>query len=58
MRVTRSTDGQHLGTVIPVVNRGESVELDGFTFEVQQIATLENGNTLLSNFNYQLECEE
>jgi hypothetical protein len=58
MRVVRSTDRQHIGTVIPVVNKGDIVELDGFTFEVQQIETLENGNTLFSNPNYQLECED
>lgn len=58
MRIIRTTDGRHLGLVIPVVNIGQSIDLNGFTFDVQQITTLENGNLLLSNPNYQLECEQ
>lgn len=58
MRIVTTTDGRHLGTEVPVVNIGDSIDLDGFSFEVQEIKTLENGNTRLSNFNYQLECED
>jgi hypothetical protein len=58
MRIVKTTDGLHLGHVLPTLNKGDSAEIDDFTFEVQQIATLENGNLLLSNPNYQLECED
>lgn len=58
MRIVRTTDGRHLGAEIPVVNTGDTVNLGDFAFEVQSVKVLENGNTLLSNPNYQLECEE
>ena len=58
MRIVRTTDGQHLGVEIQGVNRGDVIDLAGFLFEVQAIKTLESGNLLLSNPNYQLECEE
>ena len=58
MRIVRSTDNRHLGEDIPEVNTGATLNLSGFLFEVQKIVILENGNKLLSNPNYQLECEE
>jgi hypothetical protein len=58
MRIVRTTDGRHLGKDLASVNIGDSIDLAGFLFEVQEIKTLENGNLLLSNFNYQLECED
>ena len=58
MRVIKTTDGQHLGRDIPEVNTGDTLEFDGFVFQVQKKTVLENGHILLSNFNYQLICEE
>lgn len=58
MRVVRTTDGRHLGLELSPVNTGATLDLDGFLFEVQKVSNLENGNILLSNPNYQLECEE
>ena len=64
MRIVRTTDGRHVGRVLlrssveaTSLNTGDVVDIDGFAFEVQYIKTLENGNLLLSNPNYQLECE-
>lgn len=57
MRIVRTTDGLHIGFVIPVLNTGDTVEIEGFTFDIQSVSILENGNSLLSNPNYQLECE-
>lgn len=58
MIIVRSTDGRHLGVDVQGLNTGSLVDLDGFLFEVQKISNLENGNILLSNPNYQIECEE
>ena len=58
MRVVKTTDSQHLGETITSLNRGDVLDLSGFTFEVQAVKLLENGNILLSNPNYQIECEE
>jgi hypothetical protein len=64
MRIVRTTDNKHLGRTLlnasgPVLalNTGDTILIDGFNFEVQHITTLDNGNILLSNPNYQLECE-
>lgn len=57
MRIVRTTDGRHLGLEIEALNTGDTVDLSGFLFEVQKVTILESGNTLLSNPNYQLECE-
>lgn len=58
MRIVRTTDGRHLGLEIEVLNRGDTLNLAGFIFEAQFIKQLDNGNTLFSNPNYQIECEE
>jgi hypothetical protein len=58
MIIVRTTDNRHLGHAVPALNTGDTLELDGFLFEVQTVSTLESGNTLLSNPNYQLECED
>ena len=58
MRIVRTTDNNHIGVEIQGVNREDVIDLAGFLFEVQSIKILENGNLLLSNPNYQLECEE
>jgi hypothetical protein len=58
MRIVRTTDNRHLGQELPVLNTDTPINLNGFLFEVQSVKTLENGNTLLSNPNYQIECEE
>lgn len=57
MKILKSTDNKHLGREIQGINKGDCIDLDGFTFEVQNVSTLENGNIVLSNPNYQLECE-
>lgn len=64
MRIIQTTDGRHIGRVllksdgtpIETLNTGAIILVDDFTFEVQFISTLDNGNLLLSNPNYQLEC--
>lgn len=58
MKVLKTTDGQHIGRALPELNTGDSIDLDGFVFEVQTKTTLSSGHVLLSNPNYQLECEE
>ncbi len=58
MVIIRTTDSRHIGETIPVVNTGDIVPLGDFIFEVQSMRLLENGHWLLSNPNYQIECEE
>ena len=58
MRIVRTTDGRYLGLEIEALNSGDTLELAGFIFEAQFVKSLENGNTLFSNPNYQIECEE
>lgn len=58
MRIVRTTDGQHLGVEVHVLNIGDTANLAGFEFQVLHVSALENGNLLFSNPNYQLECEE
>lgn len=58
MVIVKTTDSRFLGETIPVVNTGDSLFLDDFVFEVQSKRQLDNGNWLLSNPNYQLECED
>lgn len=58
MRIIKSTDGLHLGYDIPDLNRGDTLEIDGFVMQVQKRSILDNGHIVLSSFNYQLECEE
>lgn len=57
MKIIKSTDNKNLGKEIPSINKGDCIDLDGFTFEVQFVSELPNGNKVLSNPNYQLECE-
>jgi hypothetical protein len=57
VRIIKTTDNQHLGLVLPDLNTGDSVDLEGFTFYVQSVRTLDSGNVLFANPNYQLECE-
>lgn len=58
MRIIKSTDGNHLGKDIQDINTGDTVDLGGFLFFVQSKTILQSGNVMLSNPNYQLECEE
>jgi hypothetical protein len=58
MKIVKSTDNKHLGKEISSINKGDCIDLDGFTFEVQSVSHCENGNIILSNPNYLLECEE
>lgn len=58
MRIISSTDNRYLGQVIPDVNTGDTVDLGGFNFYVEVKRTLETGQILLSNVNYQLICED
>lgn len=58
MRVVKTTDGQHLGETLTPLNKGDVLDMSGFLFEVQEVKVLESGNLLLSNPNYQIECEE
>ena len=59
MHIIASTDNKYLGKEIPgPVQIGDIVQFDDFLFEITKINKLENGNTLFSNTNYQLQCEE
>jgi len=58
MRVVKTTDNKHLGVTLASLNKGDVLDLEGFLFEVQEVKVLESGNTLFSNPNYQIECEE
>ena len=58
MKVLKTTDGQHLGRLLPDLNIGDAIDIDGFLFEVQTKTVLSSGHVLLANPNYQLECEE
>ena len=59
MHIIASTDNKYLGKEIPSpVQIGDIVQFDDFLFEITKINKLENGNTLFSNSNYQLQCEE
>jgi len=58
MKIIKSTDGRHIGVNIEVPSKGNIVMLGDFEFVVQNIALLQNLNTLLSNPNYQIELEE
>lgn len=58
MVILKSTDNRFIGEHIQDVNRGDSLYLDDFVFEVQDKRLLETGLWLLSNPNYQLVCED
>lgn len=59
MKVISSTDNKYLGNEISDnVSLGEVISLGDFSFEVQRIQKLENGDVILSNPNYQLIIEQ
>lgn len=59
MHIIASTDNKYLGKEIPDSTAvGDIIEFGDFIFEVQKINKLFSGNTLFSNTNYQLQCEE
>lgn len=59
MIIVSSTDNKYLGYEVKEFNIGvTNVELEDYTFEVQIINTLENGNLIVGNSNYQFELSQ
>jgi hypothetical protein len=58
MKVISSTDNKYLGMQVPEISVGDTVALKDYTFEVQFIRMLENGNLLVGNPNYQFELSQ
>ena len=58
MRVISSTDNKYLGMEVPEVKVGDTIDLNGYQFEVQFIHQLSNGNTCFGNNNYQFEISQ
>jgi hypothetical protein len=55
-RIIKTTDNQHIGTVLEYIEEGQVVTFsDGDVVPVQQIFTADDGNTLLAcGVNYQM----
>ena len=58
MVIVSSTDNKYLGYEVKEINIGDTVELEDYTFEVQIIHELENGNLIVGNSNYQFELSQ
>jgi len=59
MKIISSTDNKFIGKDIDInIKTGSTVNLDDYVFVIQNISILENGLVALSNYNYQLICEE
>ena len=58
MIIVSSTDNKYLGYEVKEINIGDTVELENITFEVQFIRTLDNGNLIVGNPNYQFELSQ
>ena len=58
MRVISSTDNKYLGYEVQEIKVGDIIELDTYTFEVQFVHTLADGNICVGNTNYQFELSQ
>lgn len=58
MKVVSSTDNKYLGMEVQEIKLGKSITLENITFEVQFIRSLENGNLIVGNPNYQFEISK
>lgn len=54
-RITKTTDGQHIGTVLEYVEKGQIVTFeDGDVVPIDQIFTADDGSLIACGVNYQI----